>query len=177
MRDIPRVFVLLPLQQWMRMIKPTSCTFHSTYWESRASTCFERYLLNLRRSCTNDTLHISCVCQLAVARLQFHWVSLQWNGNRATANWNTQAIYKVSFVYHLLRMSTIAVSPSFTAVKLQSCHSWHTQAIYKVPFVQHLLRMTSKHIEALDSQSWMKSASRWFRHTDRVWCTVSKTLG
>jgi hypothetical protein len=61
------------------IMKPMWCTFHSTYWESRASTCFEHYLLILRRCWTNGTWYIACVlCQLAVSRLQFHC-------NRATA--------------------------------------------------------------------------------------------
>jgi hypothetical protein len=34
-------------------MKPTWCTFRSIYWESKASTCFEHYLLILRRCCTN----------------------------------------------------------------------------------------------------------------------------
>jgi hypothetical protein len=68
---------------------PTWCTYQSIYWESRASTCFEHYLLILRRRCTNDIWYITCVCQLAVARLQ-------WNCNRATASWhNTHTIYQV----------------------------------------------------------------------------------
>jgi hypothetical protein len=33
-------------------MKPTWCTFHSIYWESRACTCFEHYLLILRRRYT-----------------------------------------------------------------------------------------------------------------------------
>jgi hypothetical protein len=33
-------------------MKQTWCTFHSIYWESRASTWFEHYLLNLRRRWT-----------------------------------------------------------------------------------------------------------------------------
>jgi hypothetical protein len=44
------------------IMKPTCCTFHSIYWESRASTCFE---LSLRRHCTNSTWYIACVlCRL-----------------------------------------------------------------------------------------------------------------
>jgi hypothetical protein len=58
---------------FISIIKPTWCTFHSIYWESRASTCFEQYLLILRRCYTNGIWYIACVlCQLAVTRLQFH---------------------------------------------------------------------------------------------------------
>jgi hypothetical protein len=35
------------------MMKPTWCTSHSIYWESRASSCFEHYLFILRSRCTN----------------------------------------------------------------------------------------------------------------------------
>jgi hypothetical protein len=82
------------------ILKPTWCTFHSIYWESSSGgakqtavgvlcaynvsrmwhycsdTCFEHYLLILRRSYTNGIEYIACVCHLAVARLQFT-VSLQ----------------------------------------------------------------------------------------------------
>jgi hypothetical protein len=34
------------------IMKPVWCSFHSIYWESRASTCFEHYLLILRGRCT-----------------------------------------------------------------------------------------------------------------------------
>jgi hypothetical protein len=60
-------------------MKRTCCTFHWIYWESRASTCFEQYLLILRRCNTNSIWYTGCICQLAVVRLQFHC-------NRTTAN-------------------------------------------------------------------------------------------
>jgi hypothetical protein len=41
--------------EYTSIMKPTWCTFHSVYWESRASTCFKHYLLIFRRSCTNGT--------------------------------------------------------------------------------------------------------------------------
>jgi hypothetical protein len=53
------------------IMKPTWCAFHSIYWEFRACTCFEHYLLILRRWSTNGTWYIGCVCQLAVPRLQW----------------------------------------------------------------------------------------------------------
>jgi hypothetical protein len=34
---------------YVSIMKPTWCTIRSLYWESRASTCFEHYLLILRR--------------------------------------------------------------------------------------------------------------------------------
>jgi hypothetical protein len=53
--------------------EPKWCNFHSIDWESRAFTCFEHYLLILKRSCTNGIWYTACVyCQLALARLQFH---------------------------------------------------------------------------------------------------------
>jgi hypothetical protein len=36
----------------INIMKPTWCTFHSIYWESRAYTCFDHYLLILRRLST-----------------------------------------------------------------------------------------------------------------------------
>jgi hypothetical protein len=53
----------------------TNVMHFSFNWETKASTCFEHYLLILRRRSTNSTLYIACVCQLAVPRLQ-------WNCNR-----------------------------------------------------------------------------------------------
>jgi hypothetical protein len=39
---------------------------------ARTSTCFEHYLLILRKRCTNGIWYIACLCQSAVARLQCH---------------------------------------------------------------------------------------------------------
>jgi hypothetical protein len=51
----------------LSIMKPSWCTFHSVYWESRASTCFEHYLLIIRRCSTNGTWYVACVLrQLAV---------------------------------------------------------------------------------------------------------------
>jgi hypothetical protein len=67
------------------MMKPTWCTFYSVYWESKASTCFEHYLLILRRCYTKVIWYIACVlCELAVVRLQ-------WNSY-------THVIYQMSFI-------------------------------------------------------------------------------
>jgi hypothetical protein len=46
---------------FLSIMKQTWCTFHSDYWESRYSTCFERYLFSLRTRCTNGTLYIACL--------------------------------------------------------------------------------------------------------------------
>jgi hypothetical protein len=48
---------LLPLKRYtlLSIMKPTWCTFHSIYWELRASTCFKHYLLILTRCYTNGT--------------------------------------------------------------------------------------------------------------------------
>jgi hypothetical protein len=43
------------------IMKPTWCTFLSIDWESRAFTCFEHYLLILRRCYTNGAWYIACV--------------------------------------------------------------------------------------------------------------------
>jgi hypothetical protein len=61
------------------IIQPTRCTFHSIHCKLKAPTCFEHYLLILRRCYTNGIWYIMCVCQFSVARLQFHC-------NRATVN-------------------------------------------------------------------------------------------
>jgi hypothetical protein len=48
----------------------TSVMHFSVYWESRASTCSEHYLLILGTRRTNSTWYTACVwCQLAVAWL------------------------------------------------------------------------------------------------------------
>jgi hypothetical protein len=57
--------------QYITIMNPTWCTFHSIYWESKVPTCFEHYLFILRKRCTNSIWYIACVCQLAVARLQW----------------------------------------------------------------------------------------------------------
>jgi hypothetical protein len=47
-------------------VKPTWCTFCSIYSELMASTCFEHYLLILRKCYTSNTCYIACaLCQLA----------------------------------------------------------------------------------------------------------------
>jgi hypothetical protein len=52
------------------IMRPTWCTFYSIYLELWASTCFEHYLLILRRRYTNGTWYIVCVlCQLAATRV------------------------------------------------------------------------------------------------------------
>jgi hypothetical protein len=51
-------------EQWdvcVSIMKPTWCTFHSIYWESKVSTCFEHYLLTLRRRYTNGIWYIAFV--------------------------------------------------------------------------------------------------------------------
>jgi hypothetical protein len=54
--------------------------FYSVYWESRACTCFEHYLLILRRRCTSGTWYIACVlCQLAATRVGVELVSKTLN--------------------------------------------------------------------------------------------------
>jgi hypothetical protein len=57
-------------QLYISIMKPTWCTCHSIYWESRASTRFEHYLLILRRRCTNGTWYIACVHCNRVTALQ-----------------------------------------------------------------------------------------------------------
>jgi hypothetical protein len=92
-------------------MKPTWCTFHSVYWVSRASTCFEHYLLIFRRRYTNGIWYIAWVCQLTVA-----W--LQWN--------------------------VCVALPEDEQVMFEKCRGpWF-------------------------SINWMKSASRWFHHTDKL---------
>jgi hypothetical protein len=47
-----------------RVIKPTWCTFHSLYWELKASTRFEHYFLILRRLYTNGIWYHNNVTNL-----------------------------------------------------------------------------------------------------------------
>jgi hypothetical protein len=70
------------------VMKLTWCTFHSIYWESRASTSIEHYLLILRRRYTNSTCYIACVlCQLAATRIRVEcsWLVL----NKLNEKWIT----------------------------------------------------------------------------------------
>jgi hypothetical protein len=113
----------------LNVMKPTWCTFHSIYWVSKASTCFEHYLLILRRR-----------SQTALAILR--------------------AYSYVSWLCH---------DCSFTAIVAQPTDIIHTKF--------NKCRLCSKHVRGpWFSMSWMKSASRWFHHTDTLWCTVIKTL-
>jgi hypothetical protein len=41
-------------------MKPTWRTFHSIYWESKVSTCFEHYFVILKRRCKNGIWYIAC---------------------------------------------------------------------------------------------------------------------
>jgi hypothetical protein len=43
--------------QYISIMKPMWCTFHSN-WESKASTCFEHYLLILKRRFTNGIWYL-----------------------------------------------------------------------------------------------------------------------
>jgi hypothetical protein len=64
------------LDRFYCIMKPTWCTFHSVYRESRTSTCFEHYMLILRRRYTNGIWYIACEqCQLLVARLQWNCIT------------------------------------------------------------------------------------------------------
>jgi hypothetical protein len=53
---------------YVSIMKPTWCTFHSFYWESRASTCFDYYLLILRRCYTNGIWCHDCGFTAIVAQ-------------------------------------------------------------------------------------------------------------
>jgi hypothetical protein len=77
-------------------MKPTLCTFHSIYWESRTSTCFKHYLLILRRTALSVqswhnqlTLHArnipSAVCvappedeQIMLESCRGPWFPINW---------------------------------------------------------------------------------------------------
>jgi hypothetical protein len=58
---VPSVVTTTLPTQFVSIMKPTWCTFRSTYWESIASACFEPYLLILRRCYTNIVWYIACV--------------------------------------------------------------------------------------------------------------------
>jgi hypothetical protein len=67
---------------WVKIsiMKSTWSNFHSIYWDSRAATGFEHYMLFLRRCCTNGTWYIACVlCHLAVARCHSQLTLYAWN--------------------------------------------------------------------------------------------------
>jgi hypothetical protein len=72
-------------------MKPTWCSFHSFYWESRASKCFEHYLLILRGA-TQTTLSILRACNVIrlchyctqytkcrLCKTSWGWASNAWN--------------------------------------------------------------------------------------------------
>jgi hypothetical protein len=73
---------------WISVMKPTWWTFHSIYWESKASICFEHYLLILR-SHSQLTLYAcnipSAVCaappedeQVTLETCTGPWFSINW---------------------------------------------------------------------------------------------------
>jgi hypothetical protein len=71
---------------------------YSVYYELTASTCFEHYLLILRRQCTkNNWYSVRMLCLLAATRIGVELVA----ANRH----NTHAKYQLSFVQRLLKMS------------------------------------------------------------------------
>jgi hypothetical protein len=90
-----------------------------------------------------------------------------------------ESLHKRHLVYCVRIMS---VGCATFAVKLQWWHSQLTLYAPNVPMlsVQHLLRISSQCSKKCRgpwfSINWMKSASRWFHHTDILGCTVSKTL-
>jgi hypothetical protein len=186
-------------------MKPTWYTFHSVYWESKAPTCFEHYLLILRRRFTNGIWYIECVKgQLAVARLQSCsssggnaqtafgilrvYVSWLWHGAEGAPEtaFGTLLAYNVNWLWHGCSETATVLQPtdiirkqytkcrlwSAFAVKLQPCHrqlkwyaritpnavcaaplqwncnrataNWHyTHAVYQIAFVQRLCSETA----------------------------------
>jgi hypothetical protein len=67
--------MIMYLLNYISIMKPTWCTFHSAYWESRASTCFEHYLFTLRKRCSRKGIwYVYCVrvCMVAVSLQSWH---------------------------------------------------------------------------------------------------------
>jgi hypothetical protein len=114
--------------------------------QSRASTCFEHYLLILRRRYTNGIWYTAYVlCQLALARLQHY--------NRATVNWHYT---------HAIRIPTAvcAAIPEDEQVMLEACRgSW---------FSINRMKTASRWFHCTDIL-WCTVS----HYTDILWCTVS----
>jgi hypothetical protein len=125
----------------------TNVKHFSIYWDSKASTCFEHYLLILRRRSTNGIWYIACVyCQLGVTRLKWLLVHPQ-EAVKLQSCHSQLTIYARN-----IPNAVCEASPEDKQVVLETCRGlWF-------------------------SIKWMKSASRWFHYTDILWCTVNKTL-
>jgi hypothetical protein len=66
---ISRCITQTDIHKSISILKQMWCTFHSIYWESKASTCFKHYLLILRMFCTNGIWYIAwlqCHSQLTL---------------------------------------------------------------------------------------------------------------
>jgi hypothetical protein len=75
----------------------------SFYYELTAATCFEHYLLIIRRHCIQQLVYF-----VRIAWVGWLLPGLEWSStpNLVAANsHNTHAIYQVLFVQHLLMMS------------------------------------------------------------------------
>jgi hypothetical protein len=63
-------------QPGISTLTPTWCTSYSIYYGLMASTCFEHYLLILKRCFTSNTWYTACVLfQLAASGLKWNWNS------------------------------------------------------------------------------------------------------
>jgi hypothetical protein len=89
--DHPIIAVKVMNPQYLRILKPTWCTYYSIYQELRAATYFEHYLLILRRRYTNGTWYTACVLwMLAAPRLKWN----QFHSNPGADNWHNTLYVK-----------------------------------------------------------------------------------
>jgi hypothetical protein len=106
------------LVYWVRIMsvgcgtmKPTWCTFHSIYWESRVSTCFEHYLLILRRRSTSGTWYVASVlaapglkCSTILLFTQIYW---------HRTFYQCQKCIKFSFQFNVMSCTLTICSPNY----------------------------------------------------------------
>jgi hypothetical protein len=159
-------------------MKPTWCTFHSIYWESMASTWFRALLAH-----PQEVLHkrhlVYCVRIMSVGcgKVAVHC-------KRATANWpNVVCVAPPEDEQVMLetcRGSWFSINWMKSVSRwfhytLQSWHSQLTLYLRNIPIAvcvdppedEQVMLETCR--GPWFSINWIKSASRWFHYTDRLY--------
>jgi hypothetical protein len=117
-------------------MKTTWCTLHSIYWESRASTCFEHYLLILRRRFTNGTWYmraynVSWLCHessftaIVAHATCFGLSSTSQQQAKLQYQRKTCHVNYIKTIYEYISVNTAEISTSlFAYEKMNSLNIW-----------------------------------------------------
>jgi hypothetical protein len=146
-------------------MKPTWCTFHSIYWESRALT-----RLQFHCNCATANWHTHAAYQVPFVQDLLR-MSKQCSKHIEALDSHETAIMSQSTDIILTQYAKCCCGapPEDEQAMFETCRGpwfpwncnrvtinwYYTHAIHQVLFVKHLLRMSkqcSKHVQVLDSQ-------------------------